>query len=54
LQLYQRAEQIAIDKVGWLPLFYPKFNILLNPRVEGLEITPNGLVAPDWAKVRLK
>lgn len=54
LQLYVQAEQIAIDKVGWLPLFYPEFNILLNPRVEGLAVTPNGLVAPDWAMVRLK
>jgi ABC-type transport system substrate-binding protein len=54
LQLYVQAEQIAIDKVGWLPLFYPRFNILLNPRVEGLVITPNGLVAPDWTRVRLR
>jgi oligopeptide transport system substrate-binding protein len=53
LQLYAQAEQIAIDKVGWLPLFYPKFNILLNPRVEGFSVTPNGLVPPDWTKVRL-
>jgi peptide/nickel transport system substrate-binding protein/oligopeptide transport system substrate-binding protein len=54
IQLYVQAEQIAIDKVGWLPLFYPKFNTLLNPRVEGLVITPNGLVAKDWTKVRLR
>ncbi|GAB4118342.1 MAG: peptide ABC transporter substrate-binding protein [Roseiflexaceae bacterium] len=54
LQLYVQAEQIAIDKVGWLPLFYPEFNSLLNPRVEGLVITPNGLIAQDWTKVRLK
>ncbi|HWQ15000.1 MAG TPA: peptide ABC transporter substrate-binding protein [Roseiflexaceae bacterium] len=54
LQLYNQAEQIAIDKVGWLPLFYPRFNILLHPRVEGLKVTPNGLVAPDWTKVRVQ
>jgi peptide/nickel transport system substrate-binding protein/oligopeptide transport system substrate-binding protein len=54
LQLYNQAEQIAIDKVGWLPLYYPKFNILLRPRVGGLAVTPNGLVAPDWSKVTLK
>ncbi|MFO7168166.1 MAG: peptide ABC transporter substrate-binding protein [Chloroflexota bacterium] len=52
LQLYNQAEQIAIDKVGWLPLFYPRFNILLHPRVQGMEATPNGLVAPDWTQVR--
>ena len=54
LQLYNQAEQIAIVKVGWLPLYYPKFNILLRPRVSGLAVTPNGLVAPDWSKVMLK
>jgi peptide/nickel transport system substrate-binding protein/oligopeptide transport system substrate-binding protein len=54
LQLYNQAEQIAIDKAGWLPLFYPRFNILLHPRVEGLIVTPNGLVAPDWTRVRVK
>lgn len=54
LQLYNQAEQIAIDKVGWLPLFYPKFSILLRPRVEGMVITPNGIVIPDWTKVKLK
>jgi ABC-type oligopeptide transport system substrate-binding subunit len=54
LQLYNKAEQIAIDQVGWLPLYYPKFQILLNPRVEGFAVTPNGLIVPDWTKVRLK
>jgi peptide/nickel transport system substrate-binding protein/oligopeptide transport system substrate-binding protein len=53
LQLYNQAEQIAIDKVGWLPLYYPKFNILLRPRVQGLSVTPNGLVAADWTKLAL-
>ena len=54
LQLYNQAEQIAIDKVGWLPLYYPKFQILLNPRIKGMAVTPNGLVIPDWTKVSLK
>lgn len=53
LQLYNQAEQIAIDKVGWLPLFFPRLNLLLNPRVEGLRVTPNGLVAPEWGQVTL-
>ena len=53
LQLYNQAEQIAIDKVGWLPIYYPKFQILLNPRVKGIAVTPNGLVVPDWTKVSL-
>jgi ABC-type oligopeptide transport system substrate-binding subunit len=54
LQLYNQAEQIAIDGVGWLPLYYPKFQILLRPRVQGIAVTPNGLVIPDWTKVALK
>ncbi len=54
LQLYAQAEQIAIDRVGWLPLFYPRFNVLVHPRLEGLVLTPIGLVAPDWSKTRLR
>jgi ABC-type oligopeptide transport system substrate-binding subunit len=54
LQLYNQAEQIAISRVGWLPLYYPKFNVLIRPRVEGLILTPNGILAPDWSKVRLE
>ena len=42
------------DMVGWLPLFYPKINLLVRPRVEGISVTPNGLVVLDWTKVRLK
>jgi ABC-type oligopeptide transport system substrate-binding subunit len=54
LQLYNQAEQIAIDKVAWLPVFYPKLNILVRPRVEGAVVTPQGLIVPDWSKLRLK
>ena len=54
LQLYNQAEQIAVDKVAWIPLFYPKLNILVRPRVEGMVVTPQGLITPDWSKVKLK
>jgi len=54
LQLYNQAEQIAIDKVAWLPVFYPKFSILLHTRVQGMAITPQGLIVDDWSKVSLK
>ncbi|MBK9710232.1 MAG: peptide ABC transporter substrate-binding protein [Kouleothrix sp.] len=54
LQLYNQAEQIAIDEVAWLPLFYPKLNILVRPRVEGIVVTPQGLIVPDWSKLKLK
>ncbi|HEX5692310.1 MAG TPA: peptide ABC transporter substrate-binding protein, partial [Roseiflexaceae bacterium] len=54
LQLYNQAEQIAVDKVAWLPLFFPKFSILIRPRVEGIVVTPQGLIVDDWSKVALK
>jgi ABC-type transport system substrate-binding protein len=50
--LYQQAEQIALDEVGWLPLYYGKANILLSKKVNGLVITPQGIFAkPDWTQV---
>ncbi|MFL5805433.1 MAG: peptide ABC transporter substrate-binding protein [Roseiflexaceae bacterium] len=54
LQLYNQAEQIAIDKVAWLPMFYPKFSVLIRPRVQGIAITPQGLIVNDWSKIGLK
>ena len=53
LLLYNQAEQIAIDRVGWLPILHSKVHLLLNPRVQGLVVTPNGIVIPDWSKVQL-
>jgi ABC-type oligopeptide transport system substrate-binding subunit len=32
-KLYQQAEQIAIDKVGWLPVFFPNTNVLIRSGV---------------------
>lgn len=52
MKLYQQAEQIAIDKVGWLPVFYPKLNVLIKPNVEGLIVTGNGLAVPDYTKLK--
>ena len=31
MSLYNQAEQIAIDKVGWLPLYNGKGSILIRP-----------------------
>ncbi|MBC8161972.1 MAG: peptide ABC transporter substrate-binding protein [Roseiflexaceae bacterium] len=53
LLLYNQAEQIAIDRVGWLPILHSKVHMLLHPRVQGLVVTPNGTVVPDWSKLRL-
>ncbi|GIV95684.1 MAG: ABC transporter substrate-binding protein [Herpetosiphonaceae bacterium] len=54
LQLYNQAEQIAIDHVGWLPLYYPKFNTFLRHDIEGMVVTPIGIAVPDWTKARRK
>lgn len=51
--LYNQAEQIAIDRVGWLPLLHAKAHLLLNPRVKGIVVTPNGFIIPNWSKVQL-
>ena len=51
-KLYQQAEQIAIDKVGWLPLFFPKLNALVNPAVGGIIINGNGIAVPDYSKLK--
>ncbi|GAB4209088.1 MAG: ABC transporter substrate-binding protein [Roseiflexaceae bacterium] len=53
LQLYNQAEQIAVDKVGWLPLYFPRFQVLVRPRVQGLVVTPGGLLISDWTKLTL-
>lgn len=53
IKLYNQAEQIGIDKVGWLPLIYPRTNMLVRPRVQGIVLTPNGLLIPDYTKLRL-
>lgn len=53
LLLYNQAEQIAIDRVGWLPIIHTQAHILLNPRVQGAVLTPNGLVVADWSKLTL-
>lgn len=53
LLLYNQAEQIAIDRVGWLPILHAKVHLLLHPRIQGIVVTPNGLVVPDWSKLRV-
>jgi peptide/nickel transport system substrate-binding protein/oligopeptide transport system substrate-binding protein len=51
-KLYQQAEQIAVDEVGWLPLFVPRFSVLIKPYVSGVVPTGQGLIVPDWSAVR--
>lgn len=51
-KLYNQAEQIALDEVGWLPLFVPRFSVLMKPYVSGIVPTGQGLIIPDWSAVR--
>lgn len=52
LTLYQKAEQIALEEVGWLPLYYGKANLLIRSTVHGLAVTPQGIFPEvDWTKV---
>jgi peptide/nickel transport system substrate-binding protein/oligopeptide transport system substrate-binding protein len=51
-QLYNQIEQIAVDEVGWLPLFTPRFSVLIKPYVSGVVPTGQGLIIPDWSAVR--
>jgi len=52
LPMYQQAEQIALTEVGWLPLYYGKANMLINSKVQGIVVTPQGLFPQgDWTKV---
>jgi oligopeptide transport system substrate-binding protein len=52
LSLYNQAEQIAIDEVGWLPLYNPRLNVLIKPYVTGFVFTGQGLLIPDYTALR--
>jgi peptide/nickel transport system substrate-binding protein/oligopeptide transport system substrate-binding protein len=52
LKLYNQAEQIAVEEVGWLPLFSPNANAMVKPYVTGLVFTGQGIIIPDWSAVR--
>ena len=51
-KLYQQAEQIAIDKVGWLPVFFPKTNVLIRLGIKGVIINANGVAIPDYSLLK--
>jgi oligopeptide transport system substrate-binding protein len=51
-KLYNQAEQIAVDGVGWLPLFVPRFSVLIKPYVSGVVPTGQYLVIPDFSALR--
>jgi ABC-type oligopeptide transport system substrate-binding subunit len=53
MKLYNQAEQLAVDEVGWLPLFNPKLNVLVNPKVQGVVFNGQGLIIPDYSAFAL-
>jgi ABC-type transport system substrate-binding protein len=48
-ELYNQAEQIAVDEVGWLPLFNAKVNVLVRDCITGIEVTGMDYVIPSWS-----
>jgi oligopeptide transport system substrate-binding protein len=54
MQLYNKAEQLAVNEVGWLPLFEPKLNVLIKPYVKGIVFTGQGLIIADYSKLEGK
>lgn len=55
-RLYGDAEQLAVSEVGWLPLYNPQVTLAIRPTVRGLvpTVTPQGIVASDWTRVRVE
>jgi oligopeptide transport system substrate-binding protein len=49
MKLYNQAEQIAVNEVGWLPLFNPSLNVLVRPSVQGVVFNGQGLIIPDFS-----
>jgi len=43
IELYQQAEQLIIDDVPWIPLFYDRYHVLIKPYVQNYLI-PSGIV----------
>lgn len=48
-ELYNKAEQIAVTEVGWLPLFNAKVNVLVRDCIKGIDVTGMDYQFPDWS-----
>ena len=53
LQLYNQAEQIAINDVGWLPIDHQALSAILPSYVHGVSLNNMGLYFGDWSDVYL-
>ena len=53
IALYNKAEQIAIQDVGWLPLDHQSLAAIIPPWVHGVVLNGEGLYFGDWSGVYL-
>jgi ABC-type transport system substrate-binding protein len=51
VQLYQEAEQIILNDVPWMPLFFSRYHVLIKPYVENYQIA--GAVVPRLRYITL-
>ena len=53
IRLYNKAEQIAVSDVGWLPLDHQTLAAIIPSWVHGVTLNGNGLFFDDWSDVYL-
>ncbi len=53
IALYNKAEQIAIEDVGWLPLDHQALAAVIPSWVHGISLNGEGLFFGDWSDVYL-
>jgi oligopeptide transport system substrate-binding protein len=53
IALYNKAEQLAITDVGWLPLDHQTLAAIIPPQVHGVTLNGDGLYFGDWSGVYL-
>ena len=53
IKLYNQAEQIAIQDVGWLPIDHEAVAAIIPSWVHGVNLNGNGLYFGDWSNVYL-
>ncbi|HLX39409.1 MAG TPA: peptide ABC transporter substrate-binding protein [Ktedonobacteraceae bacterium] len=51
LALYDQAEQVAIQDVGWLPLDHEELTAVIPSYIHGISVNGNGLYFGDWSGV---
>lgn len=51
IALYNQAEQVAIQDVGWLPLDHEALAAVIPSYVHGISLNGNGLYFGDWSNV---